>query len=220
MSAPTLCMYVAGSVRLPPRIVPLPDVGRTRPSSMRIVVVLPAPFGPTKPQTEPAGRASATSSTTVRVPKRLVSPDVDTASGPPGRSPVRYIVCSITMPRTLGTRTPRRARPAQMSSFRHGVSSPSRTPRGAGQGKDDFVHHLGGEAGVGELAEDEQVVDDKGREDRHEQIQVAVGWNLAPADGSLEDLPDPDAAPAEELLADDLTEFGVTGQRADQAEHQ
>src|SRR5450756_683 len=34
-------------------MTPLPDVARTRPSSMRIVVVLPAPFGPTKPQTEP-----------------------------------------------------------------------------------------------------------------------------------------------------------------------
>ncbi len=33
-------------------------------------------------------------------------------------------------------------------------------------------------------------------------------------------LPEPDSAPAKELLADDLAELGVTGQRGDQAEHQ
>src|SRR4029077_16122248 len=36
-----------------PLIVELPDVGFTRPSSIRSVVVLPAPFGPRKPVTEP-----------------------------------------------------------------------------------------------------------------------------------------------------------------------
>src|SRR5450756_684 len=95
-------------------MTPLPDVARTRPSSMRIVVVLPAPFGPTKPQTEPEGMASATSSTTVRLPKRLVGPVVDTASGPPGRSPVRYIVCSMTMRAPYGLRPVRfLSRPAR-----------------------------------------------------------------------------------------------------------
>ena len=49
---------------------------------MRIVVVLPAPFGPTNPQTEPAGMVSARSSTTVREPNRFVSPSVETASMP------------------------------------------------------------------------------------------------------------------------------------------
>ena len=44
--------------------------------------------------------------------------------------------------------------------------------------------------------------------------------DLAPGDGAFEDLPEPDAAPAEEVLADDLAELGVTGQRGDQAEHQ
>ena len=39
------------AVTLPasPRISKLPDVGRNSPSSIRIVVVLPAPFGPRKP---------------------------------------------------------------------------------------------------------------------------------------------------------------------------
>lgn len=50
-------------------------------------VGLAGPFGPTRPQTDPEGMASATSPTTVRVPKRLVSPAVDTPSGPPDRFP-------------------------------------------------------------------------------------------------------------------------------------
>src|SRR4051794_19930322 len=49
-----------------------------RPSSMRISVVLPAPFGPRKPNATPAGTCSSTSWTAVRSPKRLVSPEVST----------------------------------------------------------------------------------------------------------------------------------------------
>ncbi len=56
-----------------------------------MVVVLPAPFGPTNPQTEPLGIARSRPSTTVRSPKRLVSPAVDTASAEPGGSPVRCV---------------------------------------------------------------------------------------------------------------------------------
>src|ERR1700684_1279112 len=91
---------------LPPRIVPLPDVGRTRPSSIRIVVVLPAPFGPTKPQTDPEGMASARPSTTVRSPKRFVSPAVETARCPRGPSSVRYIACCVVIPEQYGPRFP------------------------------------------------------------------------------------------------------------------
>jgi hypothetical protein len=76
---------------------PLPAVGRMRPSSILIVVVLPAPFGPTNPQTEPAGMARSTPSTAVRSPKRFVSPAVDTASDELGGSPVRRIACVIVM---------------------------------------------------------------------------------------------------------------------------
>ncbi len=36
-----------------------PAVGRTRPSSIRRVVVLPAPFGPRKPNTWPASTVSS-----------------------------------------------------------------------------------------------------------------------------------------------------------------
>jgi hypothetical protein len=51
---------------------PLPHPERA--SSMRIVVVLPEPFGPRKPVTAP-GRTRAVSASTARVaPNRLVSP--------------------------------------------------------------------------------------------------------------------------------------------------
>jgi dihydrofolate reductase len=92
--------------------------------------------------------------------------------------------------------------------------------RGDGEGKDQVVDHLGGEAGVGKLAEDEQVVDDQRGEDRDKEIEVAALGDLAPGHGPFEDLPEADAAPSQELLADDLAELRVAGQRSDQAEHQ
>ena len=49
-----------------PSTVPVPAVGRTRPSSMAMVVVLPAPLGPTKPATTPGGSSMSRWSTTVR----------------------------------------------------------------------------------------------------------------------------------------------------------
>ena len=49
-------------------------VGRTRPSSMRRVVVLPAPLGPRKPVIRPGSTSKLRSSTAVKVPKRLVRP--------------------------------------------------------------------------------------------------------------------------------------------------
>ncbi len=56
-----------------------PDVERSRPSSIRIVVVFPDPLGPRKPNTEPRGTARSMPSTAVCAPKRLVSPTVCTA---------------------------------------------------------------------------------------------------------------------------------------------
>src|SRR3954453_18252565 len=51
-----------------------PPVGATRPSSMRSVVDLPAPFGPRKPVTAPARTSKLRSSTATTSPKRLLSP--------------------------------------------------------------------------------------------------------------------------------------------------
>src|SRR6185436_14322097 len=48
----------------------LPELGRTNPSRQRIVVVLPAPFGPRKPNTPPSGTLRSRPSTaTVRPPR-------------------------------------------------------------------------------------------------------------------------------------------------------
>src|SRR5450759_51665 len=44
-----------------PKTLALPEVGRMRSSSTRIVVVLPAPFGPRKPNTSPCPTARSTS---------------------------------------------------------------------------------------------------------------------------------------------------------------
>ena len=46
-----------------PAITAVPFVGGRKPVSMRIVVVLPAPFGPRKPTTSPFPTENETSST-------------------------------------------------------------------------------------------------------------------------------------------------------------
>src|SRR2546428_843763 len=53
-----------------------PAVGRMRPISMRMVVLLPEPLAPRKAKIEPAATSIERSSTAVKVPKRLVSPRV------------------------------------------------------------------------------------------------------------------------------------------------
>src|ERR1043165_68082 len=55
-----------------PQIVTLPRVGLMRPTSMRIVVVFPAPLGPRKPKTSPAASSKETLSTIVRLPMTFV----------------------------------------------------------------------------------------------------------------------------------------------------
>ena len=73
-SVPTTAPGLGSSTYSLPSIVADPAVGATRPVIIRIVVVLPAPFGPRKPVTVPGSRVKDTSSTTVRSPYFLVSP--------------------------------------------------------------------------------------------------------------------------------------------------
>src|SRR5258706_15859182 len=54
-----------------------PRSGRASPTSIRIVVVFPAPLGPRKPKTSPAQTSKETSDTTSRLPKLRVSPSAD-----------------------------------------------------------------------------------------------------------------------------------------------
>ena len=68
----------------------VPLSGSERPTSIRIVVVLPAPLGPRKPVTVPGSQRNVTSETTVRPPSCLVSPLVGSCRqtrGPPGFQP-------------------------------------------------------------------------------------------------------------------------------------
>src|SRR5687767_15419037 len=60
-------------------MVTVPCVGLIRPTSMRMVVVLPAPFGPRKPKTSPGRSSKETSSTIVRLPMTLVRCDATRA---------------------------------------------------------------------------------------------------------------------------------------------
>ena len=53
--APIFAKYFSGSDTELPSTSALPEVGEINPSKIRIVVVLPAPFGPTKPQMVPGG---------------------------------------------------------------------------------------------------------------------------------------------------------------------
>ena len=57
-----------------PLTVTVPRVGRSSPTIIRIVVDLPAPFGPRKPVTLPGWTVNETLSTAVVIPYRLVRP--------------------------------------------------------------------------------------------------------------------------------------------------
>ena len=73
----------------------VPAVGIMKPASMRIVVDLPAPFGPRKPNTSPRATLNETLSTAVKPPKRLVSPAISISAGWPS---------TVTLRRPLGSR--------------------------------------------------------------------------------------------------------------------
>jgi hypothetical protein len=53
--------------------VALPALGATKPQSMRMMVDLPEPFGPRKPNISPSSTARFTRSTAVKFPKRIVN---------------------------------------------------------------------------------------------------------------------------------------------------
>src|SRR5665647_2788140 len=56
-----------------PPICTVPDVGLRIPAIIRKVVVLPAPFGPRKPNSSPFGTVRSIASTALKEPYRLVS---------------------------------------------------------------------------------------------------------------------------------------------------
>src|SRR5579864_8303532 len=68
-----------------------PRLGRSRPSSNRMRVVLPAPFAPSRPTTSPCPTARSTADTAVNAPKLLVTM-LACASGSTGL-PSRLVCC-------------------------------------------------------------------------------------------------------------------------------
>src|SRR4051812_16631311 len=72
-------------------MVARPAVGATSPSSIRSVVVLPAPFGPRNPVTRPGSTVKDRSLTAARSPYRLVSPETTIRPG----SPVVAGICQV-----------------------------------------------------------------------------------------------------------------------------
>jgi len=54
---------ISGSLASKPLTVAVPAVGSTSPASIFSVVVLPAPFGPTRPNTSPGSTANVDSAT-------------------------------------------------------------------------------------------------------------------------------------------------------------
>ena len=69
------------SIESSPSTVTRPDEGGNTPQTIRIVVVFPAPFGPSTPTTEPFGTSNETSETAFTRPKRLETRSAHTAAG-------------------------------------------------------------------------------------------------------------------------------------------
>src|SRR5262252_10851812 len=68
------CLMPSPSVAMSkPSTWPLPADGTTMPHSMRMVVLLPEPFGPRNANTSPVRTSNDTRSTATRSPKRFVS---------------------------------------------------------------------------------------------------------------------------------------------------
>ena len=64
-----------------PATVARPASGASSVVRMRTAVVLPAPLGPSRPRTVPAGPSRSTPSSARSSPKRLTSPSARTAEG-------------------------------------------------------------------------------------------------------------------------------------------
>src|SRR4051794_4521730 len=72
-----------------PPTVTLPLVGNERPATTRIDVVLPAPFGPRKPNTSPRSTVSDRSSTAVKSPYFFVRERISITGGRLSSAPAK-----------------------------------------------------------------------------------------------------------------------------------
>jgi hypothetical protein len=82
-STPTRARAATGSAQTSrPKIRATPASGRNNPTAMDKLVVLPAPFGPTRPKNDPGGTTRVTSSTATLGPNCLRSPANSNAGTP------------------------------------------------------------------------------------------------------------------------------------------
>ena len=83
-----------------------PSVGTSKPASMRSVVVLPHPDGPSRLKNSPFGIARSMLSTAVKSPNRFVTPSIVIASDTyPLSCPVSTLMPLSLRPKNLGIRT-------------------------------------------------------------------------------------------------------------------
>src|SRR6266542_4012482 len=97
-----------------PATIAVPLVGRMRPQSMRMVVVLPEPLGPRMPKISPAWIVNETWSTAVTAPKRLPRSRSSTTtreSGSVMAGAARALLRAIPCPRRGSWPTGRRPDP-------------------------------------------------------------------------------------------------------------
>ena len=95
-----------------PRRLTSTCVGMSRPSSIRIVVVLPEPFGPRKPNTDPVGTCNERSSTTATPLKRFTRRSVSMANAMASRA-------GIAASRAAGVTAPMAMRPSSRKATLH-----------------------------------------------------------------------------------------------------
>src|SRR5262249_10417847 len=79
INAPTRPANRSGCLIDSPSTVPVPALGAINPSSTRIIVDFPEPFGPTNPTTPPPGTSNVRLSSATRSPKRRVRPSTESA---------------------------------------------------------------------------------------------------------------------------------------------
>src|SRR6185503_21058981 len=84
-SAPTSSRGPPVAVTVDPSTSIVPPLGWIRPSAIRIVVVLPAPFGPRKPNSSPRSTVRSRPSTAASSPYRLLRPTALIADVTEGR---------------------------------------------------------------------------------------------------------------------------------------
>src|SRR5580704_14423138 len=77
---PMCCLMASDCViTSKPPTVALPEVGSSNPHSIRMVVDLPAPFGPRNPNISPRRTSRFTRSTATKLPKRFTRSRISTA---------------------------------------------------------------------------------------------------------------------------------------------